>query len=177
MMPSKILTAALGSLLLLALAFVGLQTVRLANERETHAQSKQAHAEQRETWERKTREAVESARAEEQRRAEALQGVIHEVEQNLAQARADADAASDSGERLRKRLSAITAACRVGTSNPASASAGPTTEASGDLLADVQRRLDEAQDRIAEFADKAHAAGKACERSHGTLTAPDPLSR
>jgi hypothetical protein len=34
----------------------------------------------------------------------------------------------------------------------------------------VQRRLDEAADRIARHADEARAAGLACERAYGALT-------
>lgn len=172
MTPVKILSVAL----LLALAFAGLQWVRLADERAAHANSKTEHAEQRTQWERETRIAVEAARAKEQRRNEALQGVIDEAEKNLSQARADADAAGDAGERLRKRLAELTGACRVGAGDTAVADPGPAAKATGDLLSDVQRRLDEATDGIARFADQAHAAGKACEAGYGVLK-PAPLSR
>ena len=85
---------------------------------------------------------------------------------------ADASDASDAGERLRQRLAAITATCRVGASNPGSAAPGATAGAAGDMLADVQRRIDEATDGVAKFADKARTAGAACERSYRQLTAP-----
>lgn len=168
MTPVKVLAAAL----LLALALVGMQTLRLANERTAHAVTKGLHADERTSWERATRVAVDAARAEEQRRSTALQGVIDETEQKLAQARADADAAGTAGERLRKRVTEITGACRGASSHPGAAGAGQTADATADLLADVQRRLDEAADGISRFADQAHAAGKACQRGWGTLTPP-----
>jgi hypothetical protein len=160
--------------LLLSLAMAGLQIHRLDVERTAHANTRADHAEQRTDWERSTRVAVEAVRTEEQRRATALQGVIDDAEKNLARARADADAAGDAGQRLRKRLAEITGACRGGgaASNSAAASAGPATDATGDLLAHVQRRLDDAASGIARYADQSAAAGKACQRSYDALTAP-----
>lgn len=153
-------------------AFAGVQTVRLADERAEHATTVSKWAKDREDMERNAREAVEAARTEEQRRAQALQGVIDEAEKNLARSRADAVAASDAGDRLRQRIAELTSTCRSGSSDTVSAGAGQTTQSTADLLADVQRRLDDATDTIARFADQAHAAGTACQRSHSTLTPP-----
>jgi hypothetical protein len=159
--------------LMAALVFAGVQTLRLANERTAHAVTKNLHADERTGLERATRAAVEAARLEEQRRSAVLQGVIDETEQKLAQARADADAAGHAGERLRKRITELAAgSCRGATGNTDAAGAGQTAHTASDLLADVQRRLDEATDGIARFADQAHAAGKACERGWGALTPP-----
>ena len=153
-------------------AFAGVQTVRLAGERAEHAATRAGHAELVAAMERGAREAIAAARAEEQRRADALQGVIDEAEKNVARSRADAVAASDAGDRLRQRIAELTSTCRSGSSNTGPAGAGQTTQPTADLLADVQRRLDDATDTIARFADQAHAAGTACQRSHGTLTPP-----
>lgn len=153
-------------------AFAGIQTLRLANERTEHATTRTGHAELLAAMERGAREAIAAARAEEQRRAEALQGVIDEAEKNLAKSRADAVAASNAGDRLRQRIAELTSTCGGGSSDPSPSGAGPATQSTADLLADVQRRLDEAAEGIARFADQAHAAGAACQRSHGTLTPP-----
>lgn len=156
----------------------GWQTHQLDGEKLAHAKTRQAHAEQVADLHRAGREAVEQARAEEQRRVEALQGVIDETEQKLARARADADAAADVGQRLRAQLSATLAgSCRSAGGNPGAAGAGQATDATLDLLADVQRRLDEASDGIARHADEARAAGQACERSYRALTAAPALDR
>ncbi len=114
-------------------------------------------------------DAASAARAEEQQRAAQAQKVANETHQALARARADADAAAGAGYRLRQQLARITASCRAAPSDPATATPGTPAEPAADLLADVQRRLDEAQDRIARFADEAHTAGSACQTIHEGL--------
>lgn len=152
---------------------LGWQTVRLADERTEHATTVSMWAKDREARERATRQAVEAARTEEQRRTKAAQEIADDAQAKLDQARNDADVARTAGERLRQHVAALTAAIGRGScKDPAAAEAGPSTEATVDLLANVQRRLDDAQDRIAGFADQAHAAGSACERAHDALTAP-----
>ena len=158
--------------------FCSVQTARLAGERAAHSATKARHAEQMAALERAGREAEQSARAEERRRADALQGVIDETEQKLAAARADADAAADVGRRLRAQIAALAGRCRAPSGGTAFAGAGAPADPTGDLLADVQRRLDEATDGIARFADQSHAAGLACQRSYRALTADAaPLDR
>lgn len=152
---------------------LGLQTMRLSDEQRAHANTREQHATELAKKEREAREAVVSARAEEQRRTKAAQEIADEAQAQLDQARNDADVARTAGERLRQRVSALTTALGRGAcKDPAAASAGPSAQAAVDLLANVQRRLDDAQDRIAGFADQAYAAGSACERAHDALTAP-----
>ncbi len=152
--------------------FGGVQTYRLAAERQAHAATKAAHAEQIAALERAAHEAEVAARSEEQRRTRALQGIINDTEQKLSIARDDAAAAADAGQRLRAQLAAVTASCRRGARHTAASPAGAPAIATHDLLADVQRRMGEATDGIARYADAAHAAGAACERSYRAL-APD----
>ena len=75
------------------------------------------------------------------------------------------------GERLRQRVAELTAGCRRAAGSAAVTGASPTARSGVDLLADVQRRLDEAAGRIARHADEARAAGLACERAYGALSA------
>lgn len=154
--------------------FGGVQTYRLAAERQAHSATRAAHAEQMAALERAAHEAEVAARSEEQRRARALQGVINDTEQKLAIARDDAVAAADAGQRLRTQLATVTASCSRGARHTASAKAGAPAVATHDLLSDVQRRLGEATDGIARYADQAHAAGAACERSYRALTPNQP---
>ena len=147
----------------------GWQTYQLALERGAHAETRSQHAAALVTMERAARDAELAARLEERRRAEALQGVIYETEQQLARARADADAAADAGDRLRQRIAQLTAACRGAASSAAAAGTGQTTDATSLVLADVQRRLDEATDTIARHADAARAAGLACQASYEAM--------
>ena len=158
-------------LALIALSmFAAVQSFRLAAEQRQHALTRAAHAERLAELERAAREAQQRARDEEQRRAKALEGVIHEAESKLARARADAVAAATAGERLRERIAALTGACRASAGHPAAADSGAPADATADLLALVQRRLDEAADRIARHADESRAAGLACQHSYGALT-------
>lgn len=158
---------------LLALSVgVGVQSVRLSAEQRDHEATKAAHAEKMQTLERAARESEQAARAEEHRRMAALEGVIRETEQNLERARADAAAAADAGQRLRDRAAAIAAACRGPARHTAAAPPGPSASSPGDMLAFVQRRLDEAAGEIAGFADRAREAGRACEVSYDAVRPP-----
>ena len=161
---------ALAVALALALLLAGWIAFRLSNEQEAHAETRAAHALQIAALERAAKEAEANARAEEQRRTAEVQKVADEARQELDRARADAVAAADAGSRLRSQIAAITAGCRAAASHPQAASGGPPADAAADLLADVQRRLGEATERIAAYADTARAAGAACERSYDALT-------
>lgn len=149
---------------------LAMQTVRLADERTSHQTTKTNYANLVASAERKTREAVEAARAEEQRRTTAVQEIANETQAKLDAAIADADAAADAGQRLRERIAQLTAAgASCAASRPGAAGTGKATAATYDLLADVQRRIDEAQNAIARFADRSHAAGTACQQSYDAL--------
>ena len=161
---------ALAIALAVAIGAASIQTYRLADEQADHSGTRAWHAEQLAGLERAAREAEQNARAEEQRRATALQGAIREAETNLARARADAAAASSAGDRLRQRIATLTSSCRAATGNPASAGSGPAAGAPGDLLADVFDRVDQAVRDIAEHADAARAAGLACQTGYDALT-------
>ncbi|VVE82811.1 DUF2514 family protein [Pandoraea sputorum] len=81
---------------------------------------------------------------------------------------AAARASNASSERLRVQLAAFTASVR----NSATTGAGTPTVAGTDaldLLAGLFGRVDDAAGRLAEFADAAHIAGLACERSYDAL--------
>ena len=152
-------------------ALLGVQTVRLSDEQRDHAETREQHAADLAQREHDAREAVQAAREEEQRRTAAVQEIADETQVQLDQARDDAVAARDAGERLRQRVAQLTAALgRGGAGNTATAGAGTSAEKTADLLNDVQRRLDEAADAIAGFADSSYAAGRACERSYQSLT-------
>ena len=167
MMTAAILKRALPlAVLLLALA---LQTYRLAGEQRAHADTRAQHAEHIADLEREAREAVLAARNEERRRTAEVQKAADEAHESLARARADAVAATDAGQRLRDRIATLAATCGRAASDTGPAGSGTAAIATADLLADVQRRLDEAANGIAAHADAAMAAGLACERSYKAL--------
>jgi septal ring factor EnvC (AmiA/AmiB activator) len=158
----------------LVAAFAVVQTLRLSDEQLGHAVTREARANDRAQWERQTREAVEAARTEEQRRTAEVQKAVDDAEKQLARARADFDAAVDVGARLRQRISELTSVCGKAPSGAAPARSGSSAGSTADLLADVRRRIDEAAEGIAGYADKASAAGVACEQSYDGLTPKAP---
>jgi hypothetical protein len=83
----------------------------------------------------------------------------------VAAARAS-DAASDL---LRKQFAAFTASVRSSAAPSGSTPTYGGTDAL-DLLTGLLGRIDDAAGRLAEFADAAHIAGLACERSYDALT-------
>lgn len=164
------LARALPWLLAVALGAAGLQTYRLALEQSAHARTQRDHVQQLRALENAAGEAVAAARTEESRRFAALWETLNETQAALDRAQSDAAAASDAGVSLRRRIAALTAGCRTPASDSAPAGSSPPADASADLLADVQRRLDEAADGIARHADEAHIAGRGCERAYDALT-------
>lgn len=89
--------------------------------------------------------------------------VQRNAQEKLDAAAADAAAANDAASRLRERVAELSrrpAAC------PAATGGGEAADAAGDLLADVSRRLDQAADELAEFAERAAVAGMACEAAY-----------
>lgn len=168
------LARALPWLLAVALGAAGLQTYRLVLEQSAHARTQRDHAQQLGAMERVAGEAVAAARTEEARRFAALWETLNETQAALDRAQSDAAAASDAGVSLRRRIAALTAGCRAPASDPTPAGGSPPADASADLLADVQRRLDEAADGIAQHADVARIAGQGCERAYDALTQARP---
>jgi len=156
--------------LMAAVAVAGVQSWRLASEQSAHADTRAKHAKNIATLTEAARQAEADARTEEQRRTAEVQKAADEARQAMERARADAVAAADAGDRLRKRIAAITAASCASPIGADAASGGAPADATVGMLADVQRRIDEATNRIAEFADRAHTAGRACESGYNALT-------
>lgn len=151
---------AAGAAIALLVALLGISRVQVA---ETSAEYQRYKA----TTEEKARKASEDARTEEQRRRAEQDKVVADAKKQAQSAMAAASAARTAGERLRDQLAALRGqACGNPTTPPGSPAAG----SADDLLADVQRRLDEAADGIALHADQSRIAGQACERAYQALT-------
>jgi hypothetical protein len=112
-------------------------------------------------------QAVEAGRAEEQRRTAAQAGIANAAKKEAEDARADARAAHAAAVGLRQQASALAgrgdAVCAAAPGDSA-----PAFDASR-MLADVLSRIDERAGVLAEYADAAHIAGQACERSYDAL--------
>ena len=86
-------------------------------------------------------------------------------------ARRDAAGARSERDGLRADLDRYRAAARA-ASDTCAATAGETTGAAVDLLAELFSRADEAAGELAQALDIAHAAGITCERAADSLIAP-----
>lgn len=104
---------------------------------------------------------------EEARRRAELKEITDAAQAQAALDRAAADRAAAAGDRLQRAYAAAIARC----GNPGAAGRGAPGAAAGDLLADVQRRIDETAGELAAEADRRGAAGRACERSYDALNA------
>lgn len=147
-----------------------MQTVRLANEKRAHAETKEGHAKAMQSMADLSALAERQAREEERRRYDQLRRIADDAKKSLLNARADASAAADAGQRLRDRIAALTANCRFAAGDSAAGATGKATEPTDRVLADVQRRLGEAAERIAAHADAARVAGLACQQSYDAIT-------
>lgn len=120
----------------------------------------------REKWDdAKERQRIVDA-AERTRRDAAQLEISRNALAEISRARADAAAAGAAGGRLRDAYAAALKRC---ANSPAAAGSAPAASAD-DVLAYVQRRIDEAAGELAAVADDRGTAGRACERAYETLT-------
>ena len=113
-------------------------------------------------------DAVTAARAEEQHRINKLEVIANDTRSKLDAAHADAAAARRSSDGLRKQLADYRARTRC---NPAVAGGSTPAEDPLFLLSDLLSRADERAGELAEFADRSHIAGRACETAYDSLRA------
>lgn len=108
--------------------------------------------------------AVQTARAEEQRRTAAQTEIATNAKKDADQARADARAAADVSDRLRARIADLLA------QHPAAPTGGAPADTTDALLAELFRRADERAGSLAQDLDASRIAGQACERAYDSLT-------
>lgn len=110
-------------------------------------------------------------------REQQLQATIDKQDQDArnAQARhaADRAAATAAADRLRERLATITraasAGARVASGDAASiARERAAADATTRVLAELLQRADDREGSLADFADRAHAAGQRCEQAYAS---------
>ena len=92
-----------------------------------------------------------------------------DTEKQIEAAKADAADADAASNRLRKQTERLTASLRSCPTGAATAEGGETRGRAADLLADVLRRADERAGELAQIADRARAAGSACERAFDAI--------
>jgi hypothetical protein len=161
-------------LIALALALVGasVQSYRLALEQKDHTKTVAKNEKEWAKLYASSATAAQELLARYQSQTESLQKEAENAKKQRDKAKSDAAINADVGNKLRAKLAAARAnycakAEDTSTDNGSQA-AGPAIN----LFDYVQRRLDEATDTVAEFADRSHIAGSACERSYDTVTSP-----
>ncbi|VVE07840.1 DUF2514 family protein [Pandoraea terrigena] len=98
-----------------------------------------------------------------------LNGIAANGRTELDQAQAAARASDATSIRLQQRVTSLAAELRAATAAGRSAPTVGGTDAL-DLLTGLLSRTDQAAGELAKFADAAHIAGLACERSYDALT-------
>ena len=110
-------------------------------------------------------------RATEQAWQDKQKEINDDAEKRLAQVRADATLADASAGRLSVRVTALVAQARTAAANPPAVGASaPASDPIG-MLAELQRRADEAAGIYARIADERGAAGSTCEREYDAVSA------
>ena len=107
------------------------------------------------------------ARATEQRRWAAREGVINDAKEQAAVAAADADRARAASERLRQQVARL----RAGGRDPAAAGGGQGQSGADtlDLLVRLLSGMDAAGRDISGYADQLRIVGLACEKGYDSL--------
>ena len=109
-------------------------------------------------------DAIQQARAEEQRRQIALEGIRKDAHDQISTAVADAAAAHAAAVGLQQQVDRL-AARRC----PASTAGSPAADPAGLLLADLLGRIDKRAGELSAYADRARIAGDACVASYKSL--------
>ena len=111
-------------------------------------------------------EAVTQARAEDQRRIKKMEVIANDTRSKLDAANADAATARTAAAGLRQQLADYRQRTRC---SPATTGGSTPAEDPLFLLSDLLSRADERAGELAEFADRAHLAGRACEAAYDSL--------
>ena len=108
------------------------------------------------------------ARAEEQRRQIAIEGIRQDAQDHIEKASADAVAADAAADSLREQVAKL---ARRPARCPGVADGSETADPTGLLLADVLSRIDARAGELAAYADRARIAGEACAFSYDAVRA------
>ena len=111
-------------------------------------------------------DAVTQARAEEHRRINTLEVIADDTRNKLDAAHADAVASRTAAAGLRQQLADYRKRARC---SPPATGGGATAEDPLYLLSVVLTRADDRAGELAEFADRAHIAGRTCEAAYDSL--------
>lgn len=146
----------------------GVQTYRLAIAQRDLEAARAMHADYVAVQMAAQAEAQRNAREEEERRRREHDEIANEAAERIRQAQADAARAAAAAGKLRAHVAALAASCGAAPHTPAAAGSAPAT-GTGLLLADLFGRIDDRAGQLAQYADAAREAGRACERAYEAL--------
>jgi hypothetical protein len=146
------------------------QTVRLSATEAQAATQAKGHAEAVARAEKAGREAVQADLEKAAREASETKEALDAAHTKAERDRADLAGADRLAERLRLHAARLAAICGRPTQGDATTSPSQAASATGDLLAELFGRSQEAAREFADFADRAHAAGLACQRIHEAVS-------
>lgn len=146
----------------------GVQTYRLTTAQRDLAASQKTHSDYVASQMKAQAEAQRKAREEEERRRREHDEIAKEAAERIRQAQADAARAAAAAGKLRSHVAALARACGASADPPTAAGSAPAT-GPGILLADLFGRIDDRAGQLAQYADAAREAGRACERAYEAL--------
>lgn len=153
-----------------ALALAGWQYLRAERAEKATADVRAEFASYRADAMAAAARAADDNARETARRLHVQSEVIHAEVQRFQQIQAGAARAAAAHDGLRGELARIAARGRAAAADP---QAGPESQAAGSasaMLADLLDRCSARRRELAEFADRAHSAGLACQQSYDALT-------
>ena len=154
----------LAAAMLVLVAAIGWQSVRLADSKGETAAARADLAAYRATAAENVALALRAARAEEARLQENNRKAVDAAKNETTVARADAVRAESAADRLSRQLAAYRAAVRRAFEDPAAAGGSPPADKALDLLADLLGGSGKVLVELGKFADASHIAGRTCER-------------
>ncbi len=108
--------------------------------------------------------AIQQARAEEQRRQIALEGIRKDAQDQITIAAADADAARVAAVGLQQQVDRL-AARRC----PAATAGSEAADSAGLLYSELFRRINQRASELAAYGDRARIAGDACVKAYRSV--------
>lgn len=159
----------LGAALLASLLVAAVERTGRMTEKAAHADTRAEFANYKAVQAESGRHADKAERQKERDREDNNRRAAELARNQVAAAGAAADRAAVAGRKLRDALDIATRTLRA-CPGAAAATGSASADTAARVLADVRRRLDEAEDRTIRFADQSRVAGLACERIHDGLT-------
>lgn len=163
MIADRVIAMIAGSVAVVGLLGTGVQSWRLDSEQKAHLHARLQHEEQLGKYMRAAITAQEEQDAKDTLVRRQIEQAREDGAARLAVANAAATVVGSERDKLQRAYAAAIAARSCPASGTTKDASGSTpADLSGDLLADVQRRLGESASDIAAFADKANAAAVTC---------------